>query len=286
MAAHPDSPLFLPEFAGDPLRARRLLVRVRCPAGAAPPPPGSYLLDACSFPAGDGDELWILCRGDAAGWEGVLCRLAAWAAGMGGEVSEARLLAGEAERIADLRHPAADDLARRFGLCLAGAAFGSGQHPSTRLAAAALEEIAVLGPLGRVCDVGCGSGILAMIAVRLGAARVVALDIEEEAVAAARENLRRNRGMEGVVLLAGGVAAVRATFDLVVANLPAAVLLRSLPEIAGRLAPEGRLLLAGFLEGQAALLDERAGRLGLHLWRSWDQGAWGCRLYRRGGPPA
>ncbi len=280
--ALPNTSLLLPEFHGNPAQARRLLVRAHCPGGG-PPADLPCVVDACFAPGKEGRELWLLLSGEFAAWEGALCRLAEWVGMRGGEILEARLVAGEADRIAELCSPSADGLARRFGLCLAsGAAFGSGSHPSTRLAVLGLEELAAAGPLGRVCDVGCGSGILAMVAARLGADRVVALDVDGEAVATAKTNLRRNHMEARVLLLVGGVEAVGGAFDLLVANLPAAVVLRSLPALAVRLAPAGRLLLAGFLSGQEALLDERAGELALTLQQGWRHGVWGGRLYQLG----
>lgn len=129
-------------------------------------------------------------------------------------------------------------------------AFGTGQHATTR---ACLEEIEAALDEGRVAsalDVGTGSGVLAAAAARLGVARVVALDLDPTAVAAARETVARN-APRAVSLLVGGVEAVRGRFDLVLANLLADVLVAESGELRSRVAPGGRLVVSGILADQA-----------------------------------
>jgi len=272
--------IVLPEFCGDPASAR-LLVRLRPPSPAGSLAEVLAVVDVRRVAVDGIEELWVLLGDDQASWGAALVALDTWVGEAGGEVVETRLVAGAADRIEDLGRPD-DDLAGRFGLRLAGGtAFGSGSHPSTRLAARGLEYVATVGPFATVCDVGCGSGILAMIARRLGAHRIVALDIDVAAARLARRNVQGNDGMEGVTVVAGGADAVRGVFDLVVANLPAAVLLRCLDGLNARLAEEGWLLLAGFLTGQEVLIADRARRLGLVLEEWWRQEAWCAHLYRR-----
>lgn len=120
----------------------------------------------------------------------------------------------------------------------AGRAFGTAHHPSTRGCLIALERIALAGPLGTVMDVGTGSGVLAIAADRLGAARVTAGDIDPVAVRVARENVRRNPVRRPIrpVTAAGpfGVA------DTVVANILARPLVAMAPQMA---ASAGRTLV-------------------------------------------
>ena len=132
-----------------------------------------------------------------------------------------------------------------------GGAFGAGTHPSTRLAAEWLSGRVAGGE--RVLDVGCGSGVLALVAARLGAAEVVGIDIEPAAVAAAQANARRN-GLERVATFSTSpaVAAELGAFDLVVANITADVLMALAADIAARVVPGGRLALSGISAAQTS----------------------------------
>ena len=129
-----------------------------------------------------------------------------------------------------------------------GPCFGSGSHPSTRLI---LQLLAERPPAGlTVLDVGTGSGILAVAAARLGATRVVAVDIDPDAVAVTRANSRRN-GVEDQVEVSttdiGGVAEIA---DLALVNVTAGVHAELGAAVAARVRAGGQLLLAGLLPGQ------------------------------------
>jgi ribosomal protein L11 methyltransferase len=130
-----------------------------------------------------------------------------------------------------------------------GMAFGTGQHATTR---ACLEEIESLVTTDRVAsalDVGTGSGVLAAALARLGVPRVVALDNDPAVLPLARTNLDRNEA-RSVALLAGTVAAVRARFDVVVANILADTLVAEAPALAATVAARGHLVLSGILADQ------------------------------------
>lgn len=129
-----------------------------------------------------------------------------------------------------------------------GGCFGSGSHPTTRIMLGELQQR--MAPGASVFDVGTGSGVLAVAAARLGAARVVAVDIEAEAVEITRANAAGN-GVAGLVSASTtDAAAVAGTFDVVVANLTAAVLAGLAGALVAAVASDGVLLLSGLLPGQ------------------------------------
>ncbi len=127
-----------------------------------------------------------------------------------------------------------------------GLAFGTGGHPTTRLVLAWLERAVQGGE--RVLDYGCGSGILALAAARLGAREVAATDLDPQALEATRANARAN-GL--AVAVAAPEAIPGGTFDIVVANILANPLIALEPILAARARPGGRLALSGILAAQA-----------------------------------
>lgn len=128
-----------------------------------------------------------------------------------------------------------------------GLAFGTGTHPTTRLVLEFLERRVKGGE--RVLDYGCGSGILAIAAAKLGAARVDAVDVDPQAVETAAANARAN----GVAVQAALPEALPAAqYDIVVSNILAQPLILLAPLLAARTAAAGRIALAGILESQAA----------------------------------
>jgi ribosomal protein L11 methyltransferase len=128
-------------------------------------------------------------------------------------------------------------------------AFGFGEHASTRLAAAWLEAACRQRPGCSVLDVGCGTGVLALVACRAGAGDVSGIDVSEAAVASARANAELN-GIDGASFSQTAVDELVAQFDLVVANIEANVLQQLAPGIAARVGPGGALGLAGFIAEQ------------------------------------
>ena len=132
-----------------------------------------------------------------------------------------------------------------------GLAFGTGTHPTTRLC---LEWLDLnLRANQRVLDYGCGSGILAIAAMKLGAAAATAIDIDPAAVLAARDNAMQN---QTPVRVEGADYAVTTTFDVVVANILANPLKLLAPLLARAARSGGHLVLSGILEHQAdELLD-------------------------------
>ncbi len=161
-----------------------------------------------------------------------------------------------------------------------GVAFGTGTHPTTRLV---LEWLELHPPLGlRVLDYGCGSGILAIAAAKLGAGRVFGTDIDPQALEAARANAAGN-GVTGVYTAPGDLP--HDPFDLVLANILTNPLKVLAPLLLARVAPLGHLVLAGILERQADDVIETYARHdpALHLapWRTSD--GWVCLVGSRAG---
>lgn len=138
-----------------------------------------------------------------------------------------------------------------------GMAFGTGTHPTTQLCLELLEDFTP--SQDDVIDIGCGSGILSIAAIKLGARHAFGVDTDEDAVRAAEENATRNAVGEQTTFAVGSVADVlqgifpRQQAPLVVANILAHILIRLLDEgMASLIAPAGKLLLSGILEDQLA----------------------------------
>jgi len=165
-------------------------------------------------------------------------------------------------------HPAPD---RRDVLIVdPGRAFGTGTHESTRLCLGLLRDLTRRGPLGRVLDLGTGSGILAVAAARLGARMVTAVDLDAEAIAAAGHHARLN-GVEIRLVRGDLTAALRAgAFDLVLANIAAPLLGARRQEILALGAPA--VVLSGLLATDAEAVRgayEPAGRIEVRQDGEW-----------------
>jgi len=129
-----------------------------------------------------------------------------------------------------------------------GLAFGTGTHPTTALCLDWLDGADLRGK--SVLDFGCGSGVLGIAAARLGAARVVALDHDPQAIEATRDNADKNRVAHCIETLPAGQSTEQ-QFDIVLANILAGTLKELAPLIRERVAPGGQLLLSGVLSEQA-----------------------------------
>lgn len=155
-----------------------------------------------------------------------------------------------------------------------GMAFGTGTHPTTQLCLAALEEAPVAG--ARVLDLGTGSGILAIAAAKLGAARVDALDTDSVAVAAARENIAE-AGLTARVTVRAGTLPLpdaAARYDVVLANITAQTLITLAPLLPAVIAAGGRLLACGIIDSKASAALAAFKAEGLKLRRRRDAGDW------------
>ncbi len=168
----------------------------------------------------------------------------------------------------------------------AALAFGSGHHESTQACLEALSDLAESHLVGRVLDMGCGSGILAIAAAKLWPCRVLAADIHAESVLVARENAGLN-GVAGEVTVIESdgyqapAIAEAAPYDLILANILAKPLIAFAPALAAHLAPGGLAVLAGLMVQEGEAVREAHKAAGLALQQVRDIGAWRCLVLKR-----
>ncbi|MCL5105186.1 MAG: 50S ribosomal protein L11 methyltransferase [Armatimonadetes bacterium] len=170
-----------------------------------------------------------------------------------------------------------------------GMAFGTGNHPTTQLCIGALRDYIEGGDT--VLDVGTGSGILAMVAARLGAARVVGLDIDSVAVEAARENVER-LGLDRVIQIdrADSPKAFDGQADVVIANIVPRVIIDMAPDLAAKVAPSGTLIASGIVTERADEVIAALENAGLKMLEQRRDAEWvslimqndECRLQNEG----
>jgi ribosomal protein L11 methyltransferase len=131
--------------------------------------------------------------------------------------------------------------------------FGTGHHATTRLCLRMLQKLELRG--ARVLDIGTGSGVLALAAWKLGAADVVAVDNDPDALDNARENIARNGAAASIDIVQDELDALRTQrADVVLANLTGAMLVRYAAELRGLVAEEGYLAVSGFAPRDAAII--------------------------------
>lgn len=158
-------------------------------------------------------------------------------------------------------------------------AFGFGEHPSTRLVATWLEAWCREHPNAAVLDVGCGTGVLSLVALRAGAGNVLGVDTSSAAVVAAQHNAALN-ALGRARFELGSAEHVTGRFDCVVANIEAQILEAACDGITRTLAPGGVIALSGFIEEQVAGLIEHYRARGVALERAAEDGDW-CLLVGR-----
>lgn len=147
-------------------------------------------------------------------------------------------------------------------LVISGEAFPP-SHPTTRLCLDLLRT-ALVESVDRLLDMGCGSGVLGLAGAALGVPRVVALDISRVAAQVTGENARKNNLSGPLIVVQGSSECVKATFDLVVANLPWEVQMNKVSECCRLAAHQGRLILSGFRDDRENPLLES------YLKRGWS----------------
>ena len=165
-----------------------------------------------------------------------------------------------------------------------GLTFGTGSHATTRLCLEALERI--VKPGCRVADLGCGSGILSIAALKLGAGTAVAVDIDDKCLDVAYENAAMNGiGKDVYTVLAGDILSDRAVqqamgtgFDLVVANIVADVIIALSGAVDGLMAPGGRFLCSGIIDDRAQEVAAALEGAGLAILERHEDQGWFCFL--------
>jgi ribosomal protein L11 methyltransferase len=168
-----------------------------------------------------------------------------------------------------------------------GMAFGTGLHPTTRLCLAALETLADEGFLARgvgagsgaaqtarVLDVGCGSGILAIAAAKLGARSLLGVDPDPIAVKATATNARLNGLTRRIHVRQGSVPTGEPPYDVVLANLIASLLVELAPLLRAEIAPGGRIIASGIFHNREADVRAAFESAGLTLGRRWAEDDW------------
>ena len=154
-------------------------------------------------------------------------------------------------------------------------AFGTGTHETTQMIVGALLDIDLKGK--RVLDCGCGTGILAITALKCGAADAVAYDIDEWSTDNTRHNAEINGVADRTEVFEGNanvLSHISGVFDVVVANINRNILLADMPAFKEVMAHGGTLILSGFYEEDVPLLVEKAESLGLSLKEKKEEGEW------------
>lgn len=176
------------------------------------------------------------------------------------------------------RPAAADDI-----FLTPATAFGTGLHPSTKLCLQLLTTTGAACPGNNhepcsVLDVGCGSGILTIAALRLGAAKALGIEIDPEAVKTARRNIYLNRLEHRAVIRECSWQKISTTHDLILANLVPSVLFKAAPFLAKLLSKRGVLITAGFRAASTDKVHSLFTGSGLHLVQKAAAEGWGAML--------
>ena len=158
-------------------------------------------------------------------------------------------------------------------------AFGTAHHETTYMM---IETMRMLDWKGKkVLDYGCGTGILAILASKLGAEPILAIDIEE----AAYENTLENAGINGVrnvETVKGDIQIVEETsFDIILANINRNVILESLDTLYGMLANQGKLLISGFIVEDQAIVEASAKKHGFMIENTKQRNNWLCQILKK-----
>jgi len=161
-----------------------------------------------------------------------------------------------------------------------GMAFGTGTHPTTRLSLQALET--VLRGNETVLDVGAGSGVLSIAASFLGARQIIAYDLDEVAVKAAKENLALNPSAQNIQVQANDLLQnVDKEADIIVANILADIIIKMLPDAWRLLKTDGTLIVSGIIEAKKQSVLEAMQVQGFVLDQTFQQKDWYALTFKK-----
>ena len=158
--------------------------------------------------------------------------------------------------------------------------FGTGHHETTSQMLKAILSLDLKGK--KVLDMGCGTGLLAILAAMKGADNCMAIDIDEWCVNNAMENLALNH-INNIEVLLGDAAGLKdkGPFDVILANIHLNVILNDMPDYIERLNPNGCFLASGFYLDDLPRIKEKAESLGLKLITATDERLWCCAVFQR-----
>jgi len=166
-----------------------------------------------------------------------------------------------------------------------GMAFGTGQHASTRMCLDAIEEILLKDRTFQkwnVLDVGTGTGILGIACAKLGAERVLCMDNDPIATDIARQNVQVNQVEDRVAIADRDVATLAESFELIVANLTAKILIELRPSLVRLISPDGYLVISGIIEQNRPDIEAHFLGNAFSLHRLITEKEWGCYVLKNG----
>lgn len=163
-----------------------------------------------------------------------------------------------------------------------GMAFGTGTHHTTTMCVRCIEELVKKDDI--VFDVGTGSGVLAVIAAKLGAKKVTAVDFDNVAVRVAKENVGFNHVEDKVEVAQSDLMAnITGEADVIIANIIADIIIRMLPSIPGKLKDNGYFIASGIIAERIADVTKAVSENNMMIERVREEGGWAAMVIRKGG---
>jgi len=160
-----------------------------------------------------------------------------------------------------------------------GMAFGTGTHETTKMCGQLIEKYVKSGD--QVIDVGCGSGILSIIAAKLGASKVEAVDVDEVAVKVTRENIQKNNVSDKVNVQKGELGSMaKFEADIVVANIIASIIIDITKIVQNYLKKDGYFITSGIIRERKQEVIDNCAKYGFKLEEALEQGEWVAMVFR------